>query len=115
MDTEALVIVDECQATEALSRVGERVEVTQRLPPRLAIARGAPGALEAVRNLPGIVSVSEGPVPVPVLQALNPTEQVFAEAWALSRKPKDFRPGDGLSWDAPGYQPPDRPDGDAGN
>jgi len=110
MDTEALVIVDECQATEALSRVGERVEVTQRLPPRLAIARGERGALEAVRHLPGVVSVSEGPVPEPVLRGLSPTEQVFAEAWALGRKPKLVRPGEGLAWDAPGFQPPDRPD-----
>jgi hypothetical protein len=113
MDTEALVIVEEARAAEVLSRVGERVEVTQRLPPRLAIARGAREALEAVRHLPGVVSVSEGPVPVPVLNGLNPTEQVFAEAWVLGRKPKAFRPGEGLSWDAPGFQPPDRPDKDA--
>jgi hypothetical protein len=48
-----------------------------------------------------------------VLNGLNPTEQVFAEAWALGRKPKAFRPGEGLSWDAPGFQPPDGPDKDA--
>lgn len=109
MDTEALVIVEEVRAAEALSRVGELVELTQRLPPRLAIARGTQEALEAVRHLPGVVSVSEGAVPEPVLSGLNPTEQVFAEAWALGRKPKAFRPGEGLSWDAPGFQPPDRP------
>jgi hypothetical protein len=110
MMQEALVIVDEARAEDALSRVGQLVRVAQRLPPRLAIVRGEPGALDAVRSLPGVLAVSEGAVPEDVSQQLNPTEQLFADAWALGRKPKS-RPGEGLSWDARGFPPPDLPDG----
>jgi hypothetical protein len=106
----ALVVVEESQADTVLPRVNQLVQVTQRLPPRLAIVQGEKGQLEAVSKLPGVVSVSEGSVPDSVLKGLNPTERIFADAWVLSRKPK-VRPGEGLPWDAEGFQPPDKPDG----
>ncbi|XXF76507.1 hypothetical protein P2318_26130 [Myxococcaceae bacterium GXIMD 01537] len=109
MTREALVIVESSQADETLARVGQRVTLTQRLPPRLAIVRGERGDLDAVSHLPGVITVSEGAVPEPVLRRLSPTEQTFAEAWALGRQPKTARPGEGLPWDAPGFEPPDGP------
>jgi len=108
MTYEALVIIEESQAESVLLQAGHLVQVTQRLPPRLAIVRGQTSELEALRNLPGVIAVSEGPIPESALQLLNPTERVFAEAWGVGRQPKTARPGEGLAWDAEGFQPPDR-------
>jgi hypothetical protein len=104
---EALVIIDESHADDVLSQIGRIAVATQRLPPRLAIVKGEASQLEAVRNLPGVSAVYTGDVPEPVLQRLSPTEQIFAEAWAIGRRPKTSRPGDGLPWDAEGFEPPD--------
>ncbi|NOJ95236.1 hypothetical protein HMI51_20135, partial [Corallococcus coralloides] len=108
---EALIIVEESRADDVLSRVGQLVTVTQRLPPRLAIVRGERADLDAVSRLPGVLVVAEGSLPESALRRLNETEQLFAEAWVLGRQPKASRPGEGLSWDAPGFQPPDGPKG----
>lgn len=115
MTPEALVIAEASRADDTLSRVGQLVTLTQRLPPRLAIVRGERGALEAVSRLPGVLLVAEGAVPESALRQLNPTERIFAEAWTVGRRSKSFRPGDGLSWDAPGFQAPDGPKGDSGD
>jgi hypothetical protein len=105
----ALVIMNESHADDVLSQVGQFVKVTQRLPPRLAIVEGEDRQLEAVRTLPGVIAVCEGPVPDSVLQQLHPTERLFADGWAAGRQPKTARPGEGLQWDAEGFQPPDLP------
>jgi hypothetical protein len=105
----ALVIVNESHADDVLSQVGQFVKVTQRLPPRLAIVEGEDRQLEAVRTLPGVIAVCEGPVPDSVLQQLHPTERLFADGWTAGRQPKTARPGEGLPWDAEGFQPPDIP------
>ncbi len=102
---EALLIVDSPNPDQVLSQAGELVRLTQRLPPRLAIIVGESSQLEAVRDLPGVVGVFEAVVPDSVLQRLNPTERLFAEAWVAGRQPKS-RPGEGLPWDAGGYEPP---------
>jgi hypothetical protein len=105
----ALIIVNESHADDVLSQVGQFVKVTQRLPPRLAIVEGEDRQLEAVRTLPGVIAVCEGPVPDSVLQQLHPAERLFADGWAAGRQPKTARPGEGLPWDAEGFQPPDLP------
>ena len=106
---EALVVVGESESVSALPRIGELVQVKQQLPPRLAIVEGEARSFEAVRSLPGVVAVCEEAVPDTVLQQLNSTERLFAEAWVVGRKPKTERRGDGLPWDADGFEPPDRP------
>nr|WP_128798909.1 hypothetical protein [Corallococcus coralloides] len=58
--------------------------------------RGERAALDAVSHLPGVLVVAEGTLPGSALRHLNETEQLF---------------GEGLSWDAPGFQPPDGPKG----
>jgi hypothetical protein len=106
---EALVIAQE--PSDALwSRVTQFVQLTQRLPPRLAIVEGEARALEEVSRLSGVVVLSGGDTPDAVLEQLNPTERSFLEAWFLRRKPKPSRPGDNLAWDSEGFEPPDRPD-----
>jgi hypothetical protein len=104
---QALLIVDELQADKVLSHVAEMARVTQRLPPRLAIVEGDPDRLAAIHGIPGIIAMFEGRVTETMLQQLNPTERLFAEAWTESRRPKPDRVGEGLSWDAEGFEPPD--------
>ena len=66
-------------------------------------------ASDEILNLPGVVVIAEGEAPAEVLKTLNPAETLFVSAWVeRSAKPKT-RPGDKLSWDAPGFQPPDPP------
>lgn len=108
---QALLIFDGRQAEASLSAAASLVNVIQRLPPRLAIAEGDIDRLAAARDIPGIIGVFEGHIPETMLRQLNATERLFAEAWAESRRPKSDRRGDGLPWDAEGFEPPDGKDG----
>jgi len=103
---QALLIFEGLQKESVLSRVAELVRVTQILPPRLAIVEGDPDRLTAIQSIPGIISIFEGRVPETTLLQLDPTERLFAEAWAESRRSKSDRVGDGLPWDAEGFEPP---------
>jgi hypothetical protein len=44
-----------------------------------------------------------------VLDELNDGARLFMEAWRTRPLSKPNRPGEGLAWDAPGFEPPDRP------
>jgi len=94
------------ETTKALSEVARMVSVPQHLPPRLAVAEGTPEQLASLQGMANVTAILEPPVPESVLQQLNSTERLFAEAWTESRRPKKERPGDGLPWDAEGFEPP---------
>lgn len=102
-----LVIVQDDQAESAMARVGLVARIAQRLPPRLAIIEIDPGEVERVRSVEGVRALYDDTVSETVLQQLTPAERLFAEAWARSRQARPSRPGDGLPWDAEGFQPPD--------
>jgi hypothetical protein len=102
-----LVIVQDDQAEPALAQIGLVARIVQRLPPRLAIIEIDPGEVETVRSMEGVRALYDGAVSGTLLQQLTPAERLFAEAWARSRQTKPARPGDGLPWDAEGFQPPD--------
>jgi hypothetical protein len=104
-DVEVLVILDPASA-QAFETLGERMQVTQRLPPRLAVVRLEPARLNDLHACPGVRDVLTGEGEPP--GDLNEHERLFAEAWLLSQRPKR-RPGAGLAWDAPGFLPPDPP------
>ena len=93
---------------QVLGRLGRSVTLVQHLPPRLAIIESDDDARAALRSAPGVLGVGEPALPDAVRQRLTETEQVFVDAWVLGRRPKT-RPGDGLTWDAPGFEPPDLP------
>ena len=60
--------------------------------------------------MPGVSSVSEGAVAPELLGGLDEAEALFVSAWASrSEVPKLPRPGDGVDWDAGGFEPPDPP------
>jgi hypothetical protein len=59
-----------------------------------------------VAELPDGASVPGARAPTPeALAALDEGERLFAAGWAAGRAPKE-RPGDGLPWDAPGFEAP---------
>lgn len=91
----------------AVARVAR---VVQRCPPRLAIVEADERARAALRALPGVRAVTDGPLDEETSRDLTQAERLFAAAWAAGRQPR-VRAGDGLAWDAPGFDPPDRPRG----
>jgi hypothetical protein len=71
---------------------------------RLAIARGTDDRVEVVGDLA-------------VLDELDDGARLFVEAWRTPRSSASAtrdRAGDGLPWDAPGFEPPDPPGGAVG-
>lgn len=112
MSREFLVVLDTDQAEQALIGLREVAQVTQMLPPRLALVRGGTGALAAV---PGVASVHDsaaGDLP----GDLTDSERLFVTAWRSRPGADESKRGstDGLKWDAPGFEPPDPPGGRSG-
>jgi hypothetical protein len=103
VDKDVLVVVaDTAAGRKALADLRTRGVVTQLLPPRLAlVGAGARGAVE-LADTPGISVHADTP---PELDDPTEAERLFVDAW-LSRRAGKRRPGDGLPWDAPGFQPP---------
>lgn len=107
----ALIVLDAGPtAAAAMERISERLHITQQLPPRLALVEGEAADLQRARTLVGVTAVCTQRIDDVVFKQLNEAERLFAEAWTLSLKPKGARRGDGLPWDAAGFQPPDRID-----
>ena len=93
---------------QVLDRLGRSVTLVQHLPPRLAVVESDDDARAALRTAPDVLGIGDPDLPDDVRGRLTDTERVFADAWVLGRRPKT-RPGDGLAWDAPGFEPPDLP------
>lgn len=63
-----------------------------------------------IAALPGVAAVSEGGVDSEILEGLDETEALFVAAWSRRRgESKKQRRGEGLDWDAAGFEPPDLP------
>ncbi len=93
---------------QVLDRLGRSATLVQHLPPRLAIVESDEDARAALRTAPGVLGVGEPDLPDDVRARLTDTERLFVDAWVVGRQPKTRR-GEGLAWDAPGFQPPDLP------
>lgn len=66
--------------------------------------------LAELAELPGISLYREGAALAQIPDDLSATERLWVDAWGQRGEQKD-RPGEGLSWDAPGFEPPDPPHG----
>lgn len=109
---ELLVVLDEDAADAALEGLRNAFHVTQVAPPRLAVVETTKAEDEAsLRSMPGVVAVTGADVPVELMGRLRPEEELFVAAWSrrLTEIPRKERRGEGLSWDAPGFSPPDAP------
>ena len=102
---EQLVILDADRVDAALAEIQAVASVTQMLRPRLVLVRADPDVQEGILRIPGVIGLFEA-ASADVPSELSPVERVFVDAWATRSAPKT-RPGEGLDWDAPGFEPPD--------
>jgi hypothetical protein len=108
---EYLVLLDESESASSLDGLRARGAVRQVASPRLVVFSADRTRDVSVQSLPGVIAACTGSVPTELLARLDDSEALFASAWALRHAetaPKQ-RPGEGLSWDAPGFQAPDPP------
>lgn len=104
---ELLVVLEPGLFDRTLAHLRAIGTVTQLLPPRLALVRAAPDTIARVARIEGVLSVSDDTL-AELPQDFTPSERLFVSAWEARRHPKT-RPGEGLSWDAPDFLPPDPP------
>jgi hypothetical protein len=104
---EWLVILETRLAGEALAQLRTVSRVTQVLSPRLAIIQADKETKARIVEVEGVFGVYGDTVPEFPWE-LSQSEQVFVSAWEERQQPKT-RPGEGLSWDSPGFLPPDPP------
>lgn len=104
---ECLVLLELPGADDALAQLRAFAVVTHVLAPRLALVRADAEALERIATIRGVGAVHCDAMPT-LEPPPTPAERAFVAAWAMRRRPK-IRRGDGLSWDAPGFDAPDLP------
>ncbi|HJT91079.1 MAG TPA: hypothetical protein VJ777_03940 [Mycobacterium sp.] len=104
---EQLVLLEVAGVGPAIAEIEALAPVTQTLPPRLLLVHADADARNAILRIPGVVSVFDvAAAPIDVPLDLSQAERVFVAAWLTRSAPKTRR-GDGLDWDAPGFEPPD--------
>lgn len=97
-------------AQKLLDRTSGDYRVISVLPPRMVVAEIAESELEELRRDPGVRLIVEDAVPKEIFNELTEGEKIFLNGWLLKRvSPEKKRAGDGLSWDTPGFLPPDPP------
>lgn len=104
---DVLVVIDGAEAAAFDLAIAAHGRVTQRLPPRLAIVRVAAEDIPAIERIPAVLGAYADVVPDVVVSRLDPAERLFASAWSATRTRQEKRRGDGLAWDAEGFEPPD--------
>jgi hypothetical protein len=105
-----LVLLNDAASADDVRRLQGQYKVLSRLPPRILVVDLEADRRAALAQDTGVRGVFDTEVPSPVLAGLRPDERLFVDAWVQQQTPKDkSRPGEGLSWDTPGFQPPDTP------
>jgi hypothetical protein len=105
---ELLIVLESRPASETLAQLRAVANVTQVFPPRLALVQAGPDTGARIARIRGVLRVLDDPArKLPA--DLTPAERTFAAAWQARQQPRT-RTGEGLPWDAPGFEPPDQPD-----
>lgn len=106
-----LVILSGDRAAESFKQVSANYRVHHVASPRIIAVECPPGELAGLRSIPGVTVVTSGGVPSKVMEGLDDSEALFVTAWLsrIKEEPAKQRLGEGLSWDAPGFLPPDPP------
>ncbi len=99
-----LVLLDRETASDSLRELRAVGAVLATAPPRLALISAADPA--PLRLVPGVRRVVDH-LDESLLSLLDPEESVLARAFVRAPKDPAVRAGDGLSWDAAGFSPPD--------
>lgn len=85
--------------------------------PRVQVLRASPADLATIATRARFAAAggSDGQAEIAgddaIIQELDDGARLFVEAWLTPPRDPSDRPGDGLPWDAPGFQPPDPPPG----
>lgn len=104
-----LILLDNEHSSAVLSG---HATIVHAASPRLFVVRLESATYEEIAALPGVAALSEQSLPPGLAAQLDPQEKLFAAAFAARAIPKE-RVGDGLPWDAAGFEPPDpAPDSD---
>lgn len=107
---QVLIVLRDATAADHASVLQSRHRVLTMVRPRLMILEVDPRTVAELDRDAAIAGVYERDVPADVLAGLRPDERLFVDGWLLQRTAESKpRVGDGLSWDAPGFQPPDPP------
>ena len=110
---EVLVILDPLSAAKTQERLRISHRITQVGSPRVVVVAVSPEETPPSPSTPGVVAVSSGALPPGVMEELDEQEALFVRAWASRMTgPQKQRRGEGLPWDAPGFEPPDSPAGE---
>ena len=104
---EWLVYLEKENAEETLAELRTQFSVAQIGSRQLVILRGSAAQKEQLKAVGGVQEVFEGSVPLDLSDGLDLTETLFIQAWSLRQQvvPKT-RPGQGLDWDAEGFDAP---------
>ncbi len=106
---EILVILTATDSTGSMAALKQHYQVTATAPPRLAVVSTEEERVEDLRRLIGVEEVLAQSTDL-VRTSLSEAERLFVEAWRTRQLPNaKNRRGDNLSWDAPGFLPPDKP------
>jgi ABC-type iron transport system FetAB permease component len=104
-EPEQLIVITGLVPDEVLDSLRERYRVTQSVSKRVFLVRGQ---LDLGWSAPeGVRTFSTADIPEEILNSLDQQEAMFVAAWRLRlQAPTKQRPGEGLDWDAPGFEPP---------
>lgn len=103
-EAQVMVLVNEKVDFEAIEKIAP---ILHRASQRVFVVRVFLGQLASLTKVRGVVAVTDGDFPKEFQDQLSTSEAVFAAAFS-ARKAKN-RTGDGLEWDAHGFEPPDSP------
>ncbi len=82
------------------------IRVVQRVSPRVCVVAGREDELEGLKMTPGTYVIHVG-TSHEIIEELSPSESLFVRGWMMNKTSQKRRRGDGLSWDAPGFEAPD--------
>ncbi len=102
---EHLLITDPEHDREHLL-AGRAAAARHTISPRISLITASDVDVDTLRDHPAVLGIFTDRVPHHLIELLDADEQLFVQAWLLRREPKR-RSGDGASWDAEGFEPPD--------
>ena len=110
-DSYVLVLVEDAASRKA---VEEYATIVHSASSRLHVVRLGVTTHIQLARLPGVVAVENRAFPVDIARRLDKKEALFAAAFAARGTTKE-RVGNGLPWDATGFEPPDSTDDATGS
>ena len=106
---EMLVVLQMAAAPGLAEEIRSRCDVVAAMPPRLFVVEIDETSAAALASWAGVAAVVTDPQVIDVTPPLTEGERLFAAGWATKGVKKGERAGEGLPWDAPGFEPPDAP------